>query len=149
VDETGMDGDESYSYGWSFKGNRCFASKPGKSTERISIIAGLCQQKLRGACWFKCYCNADVFNAWLEQSLIPELMPGQTIILDNARFHQSARTRELVEAAHCRLLFLPPYSPQDNLIEHAWFPLKNAARKIMQTFADLTTAIEIAILARD
>jgi transposase len=68
------------------------------------------------------------------------------IIMDNARFHKSIRTQELIENAGCRLLFLPSYSPDFNPIEHRWFPLKNTARKILQTLLCLTSAMEAAIL---
>ncbi|MET0155756.1 MAG: transposase [Rickettsiales bacterium] len=87
-----------------------------------------------------------MFNAWLKDHLLPTLKPGMTIIMDNARFHKSPETKELIEAEGCKLLFLPPYSPDLNPIEHKWFPLKNDARKIMRTFLDLTSAVETAII---
>lgn len=146
VDETGMDSDDAYAYGWSEKGERCHALKPGKSNERISVIAGLHNQKLVAPCLFECYTDADVFNVWLKDHLLPTLKPGMAIIMDNATFHKSAETKEIIEAAGCTLMFLPPYSPDFNPIEHAWFPLKNAARKIMQTFLSLPHALEAAIL---
>lgn len=146
VDETGLDSNESYAYGWSQKGERCHAHKPGGTKERLSIIAGLCEDHLLAPFYFSGHCNADVFNAWVEKILIPELKSGQTVILDNARFHKSTKTKELIEQAGCHLLFLPPYSPDYNPIEHRWFPLKNTVRKILQTFLDLTAAIETAII---
>ncbi len=98
-------------------------------------------------CWLKGYTDANSFNAWIKGHLLPTLKEGMTIIMDNARFHKSPQTKELIEAAGCTLLFLPPYSPDLNPIEHRWFPLKNQARKILQTFTCLTSAIEAAILA--
>ncbi len=41
--------------------------------------------------------------------LIPSLRPGQVLILDNASFHRSEKTKSLVENAGCEILFLPPY----------------------------------------
>jgi transposase len=38
------------------------------------------------------YCNSEIFEAYVENVLIPILEPGQTIILDNASFHKSERT---------------------------------------------------------
>jgi hypothetical protein len=38
-----------------------------------------------------------VFNQWLEHMLLPQLLVGSLIVLDNATFHKSARTRQLVE----------------------------------------------------
>lgn len=141
-----MDSDEAYAYGWSAKGERCHAMKPGGSKERISIISGLLGSSLMAPCWFRGFTDGELFNVWLESHLLPTLKPGMTVIMDNARFHKSPRTKELIENAGCKLLFLPPYSPDFNPIEHRWFPLKNTARKIMRTIICLTSAIEAAIL---
>ncbi|BAI93453.1 hypothetical protein NIES39_O02040 [Arthrospira platensis NIES-39] len=65
---------------------------------------------------------------WLEFILIPTLKPGQTLVLDNATFHKGGRQAELVEAAQCRLLYLPPYSPDLNKIEKCWSWLKARIR---------------------
>jgi transposase len=97
-------------------------------------------------CWFRGFTDAELFNTWLEEHLLPTLKQGTTIIMDNARFHKSPKTKELIENAGCNLLFLPPYSPDFNPIEHRWFPLKNTARKIMRTYLCITSAIEAAIL---
>jgi transposase len=89
-------------------------------------------------------------NASLAKGiLLPELPKGAVVILDNARFHKSKKLRKIAKAEGFTLLFLPPYSPQYNLIEHEWFPVKNAARKILQTFHDLPAAVETAILSHD
>ena len=47
------------------------------------------------------------------------------------------------------LLFLPPYSPHLNPIEHEWFPLKNTTRKILQIFHSLEAAVETTLLLHD
>lgn len=149
VDETGIDDNESYAYGRSPKGERCFATRPGNRTTRISIIAALRVNKLLAPLWFTGMCNSAVFNEWFQKILLPELPEGAVVILDNARFHKSKKLRKIAKAARVVLLFLPPYSPRDNLIEHRWFPLKNTTRKILQTFHDLPAAVETALLIHD
>ena len=42
------------------------------------------------------------------------------VILDNAPYHYSKEVREWVEGRRIRLVFLPTYSPQLNLIERVW-----------------------------
>jgi len=145
VDETGMDQDDLYAYGWSAKGERCHGRKPGGSKRRVSIIAGLSGGKLVAPFYFEGYTDSEVFNAWLREVLLPEIGAGKTIIMDNARFHKSAETRRIIEDAGCRLLYLSPYSPDFNPIEHRWFPIKNTARKIMQTITCVTSAIHSAL----
>ena len=147
VDETGLDVNDPYAYGWGLKGQRVHAFKTGGKKERVSIIAALNQSTLLAPCYFTGSTGADTFNAWLEQALLPVLMPGQTVIMDNARFHKAPKTRELIESKGCSLLYLPPYSPDFNPIEHRWFPRKYTARKILQTLLDINTAIHAAILS--
>ena len=69
---------------------------------------------------YKGTCNGKLFEGWVEKFLLPQLKPGQTIIMDNATFHKSKRTKNLIESAGCHLLFLPPYSPDFNPIEQFW-----------------------------
>ena len=38
----------------------------------------------------------------------------------NATFHKGGRIEELIEKAGCKVLYLPPYSPDFNNIEKCW-----------------------------
>jgi transposase len=51
---------------------------------------------------------------------MPELSPGEIVIMDNLPVHKVAGVRETIEAAWARLLYLPPYSPDFNPIEMAF-----------------------------
>ena len=42
------------------------------------------------------------------------------VILDNARYHYSKKVRAFLEGKNIRLVFLPSYSPNLNLIERLW-----------------------------
>ena len=44
--------------------------------------------------------------------------------MDNARIHKTKRTRDLIEASGASLLYLPPYSPDYNPIEHDFANIK-------------------------
>jgi transposase len=54
--------------------------------------------------------------------------------MDNSSFHKSPKLKEIINAKGCNLLFLPPYSPDFNPIEHQWFGIKNAFRKHIPQF---------------
>ena len=77
-------------------------------------------EKVFGPLTFEGCCNRDLFEVWLSQSLIPQLEPGDIIIVDNATFHKGESIRELVEDAGCEIWYLPAYSPDLNKIENWW-----------------------------
>ncbi len=89
----------------------------------------------------------EINDVWLKQELIPTLIPGQVIILDNASFHKSAETRRLVEEAGCKILFLPPYSPDLNPIEKYWANMKTKVRELLPKVQTFTHALDQAILS--
>ena len=61
---------------------------------------------------------------------MPELRPGDVVIMDNLSSHKRASVRDRTEAAGAALRFLPPYSPDFNPIEKAFSRLKAMLRKI-------------------
>ena len=65
--------------------------------------------------------------------------------MDNATFHKSSKTEELIEKAGCKLLFLPPYSPDLNPIEKFWANLKAKIRNVIPFFPTLENAIDYSI----
>jgi transposase len=62
--------------------------------------------------------------------LIPVLRKGQVLVLDNLAAHNDRRVDELIEAAGCTALRLPPYSPEFNPIENAISKIKTFLRKL-------------------
>ena len=118
MDECGVDHRLYREYGRSPRGERIYQAVASKRRERTSIIAASQQNKLVAPLVFQGSCNTEVVDVYFKKMLLPALPPGSVIVLDNARFHQSPTTQKLVEAAACRLLFLPPYSPDLNPIEH-------------------------------
>lgn len=145
IDEAGIDNDEYYEYGWSPRGERLYALKPGTRTQRISIIAALNQNTLHSPLVFEGYTNKDLFVLYLEQVLIPNLKSGEIVVIDNASFHKGDIIKDMIDAAGCTLIYLPPYSPDLNPIEHFWHSIKNAIRKVLEKVGQcLFQAAEIA-----
>ena len=144
LDEAGVDDTEDYPYGYCRRSERFQALKLGHRTERVSMVAAWCNRQVLAPMTFKGHCNTTLFEAWVEQFLVPELQPEQVVVLDNASFHQSPRTRELIEQAGCRVLFLAPYSPDFNKIEKFWARLKHHLRKTLKQFDNLWDAVDDA-----
>ena len=136
LDECGVDHRLYREYGRSPRGERIYQAVADKRRERTSIISASQQGRLVAPLVFQGSCNTEVVDVYFEKVLLPALSPGSVIVLDNARFHQSPTTQRLVEAAGCQLLFLPPYSPDLNPIEHLWAALKTRLRKDLATAAN-------------
>ena len=75
----------------------------------------------------------------------PVLTPGQLVIWDNLSVHKSATAARRITERRCRLLFLPPYSPDFAPIEQAFCMLKATVR---HRGAGSRTALEDAIAAQ-
>jgi transposase len=74
--------------------------------------------------------NGDIFEAFVEQVLVPDLRQGDVVIMDNLSSHKRQRIRELIEDAGARLVFLPAYSPDLNPIEMVFSKIKQLLRSL-------------------
>jgi transposase len=61
--------------------------------------------------------------------LAPSLRPGQVVVRNNLSAHKGGRVKEIVEGRGCEILYLPPYSPDPNLIEQAFSKVKGLLRR--------------------
>lgn len=124
-----------------------FGEISGRRFGRQSIISALLDKKLLAPMCFEGTCDTDLFNVWLKQELLPNLIPGQVLILDNASFHKSVETRKLVEEHGCEILFLSPYSPDLNPIEKYWANMKTKIRELLPRVFTLSEALDRAVLS--
>ncbi len=133
LDECGVDHRLYREYGRSLRGEPIYQEVSGARRQRTSVIAAAQGNRLVWPMVFQGSCNTEVVNTYFEKVLLPTLPKGSVIVLDNASFHQSPTTLKLVEEAGCNLMFLPPYSPDLNPIEHLWAALKTRLRKNLPT----------------
>ena len=121
------------------------ATQLGHQTERVSIISWWWNGMTIAPMIFEGYCNAKVVCDWIEKMLLPELIPGQILIMDNASFHPKERIRELLAKAGCEVIFLPTYSPDLNKIEKFWARLKLYVAQLMSDGESLISALNTAL----
>ena len=111
-------------YGYAPKGQRVDGLVSGHRRPRTSLIAARMDGRLAEPYLFERTCDTVVFNAWLKTRLCPGLNAQHLVIMDNAAFHASLQTARLIEQIGATLLFLAPYSPDLNPIEHDFAALK-------------------------
>jgi transposase len=112
------------------RGERLVDKIPHGHWKTTTLIAALGLTGMRCSTVVDGAVNGDVFEAFVEQVLVPELRPGDVVILDNLSSHKRPRIRELVESAGARLVFLPPYSPDLNPIELIFAKIKQSLRSL-------------------
>lgn len=139
-DETGIDDNEVPLTGWSPRGERSYATKKAERSARYNITAALHMNQLFAPFLFQGYSTASTYETYIERVLAPSLKPGMVLVIDNARFHKSKKVIDLIEAVGCRIIFLPPYSPDFNPIEHWWSSVKKAIRTAAQGAKDFYDA---------
>jgi transposase len=132
LDETGMDDNEVNSRAYAPKGQRAFCKKKGTRKHRVSIIATLKENKLRTPFIFERSCDRTTFEFFLEQCVVPDLVPNEIVVMDNHPVHKGGRIKEIIENAQCEILYLPKRSPELNPIEHFWSPLKYRLRYLLE-----------------
>jgi isftu1 transposase len=144
LDESGIDRFLHREYGRSPRGDQVICEVNGNKYQRVSMIAAQCKKAILAPFVFTGTTNATVFNAWLKDQLVPQLRAGQVVIMDNYCIHKTKETQQIIEAAGCRILFLPPYSPDFNPIEHTWAIIKSRIRALQKICTDFHEAINQA-----
>jgi transposase len=148
IDETWATTNMARRYGRAPRGQRVVASVPHGHWKTSTFLAALRHDGLTAPCVIDGAINGAAFRAYVEQFLAPTLKPGDLVILDNLSSHKVAGVREAIEARGASLLYLPPYSPDLNPIEHAFAKFKGHLRKAAaRTIDALWHAIADAIRA--
>lgn len=111
-------------------GERLVAKTPHGHWQTTTLIAALGIEGIRCSTLVDGAVNGDIFEAFVEQVLVPELSPGDVVVMDNLSSHKRTRTRRLIERAGDELVFLPPYSPDYNPIEMVFSKVKQLLRSL-------------------
>lgn len=130
IDETALRTDLTRTRGRAPKGERLPGAVPSARWRTSTLVAAMglngvtCSMAMEGAM------NREAFELFVEKVLVPRLVPGQTVVMDNLSAHRGRRVRRLIRAAGCRVAYLPPYSFDLNPIELLFSKLKALLRGV-------------------
>ena len=128
------------------RGERAVGVAPRNHGPNVTLFAALGPDGIGPALAMQGAADGEAFGRYVRELLAPSLRPGQAVILDQLSVHKGAAVRAAVEAAGCRLLLLPPYSPDFTPIEQAFAKVEADLRRAeARTFDDLVAAIGAAI----
>ena len=115
-------------YGRAPRGERCFDSAPCGQWNTMTMLSSIRLDGNTECVVFRGALNRDLFESYVEHMLAPSLRPGDIVIMDNLRAHQSSEVIEFIHARHAEVRFLPSYSPDLNPIEKMWSKVKQLLR---------------------
>ena len=148
VDECGIDTYLYREYAYAPRGQKVFDQISGRKYKRCGIVAAQMANKILAPLQYSGTMDSSLFEFWFAEQLLPALDKGTVIVMDNAAFHSKKRLISAAQNAGCKLIFLPPYSPELNPIEHFWAWLKRFLRKILPSVASLDDALFAAFQLR-
>jgi len=113
----------------------------GRKYKRVGIVAAKLGRKIIAPLVFDGTMEHSLFERWFSQCLLPALPEQTVIVMDNASFHRKKKLNILAQKAHRSVVFLPPYSPELNPIEHFWSWLKRSLRKTLPVYLSFDDAL--------
>ncbi len=127
IDECGANTAMTRTHGRAPVGQRVYASTPGR-WKSITLTCGLRLSGVTAPWAFVGATNTGIFETYVEEVLVPQLKPGDVVIWDNLKPHQSEEAVEAIARAGARVLPLPPWSPDLTPIEEMVSKVKGAMR---------------------
>lgn len=146
LDESGAKTDMTRFYGRCFDGQRVREATPQGHWYTTTMLAAMRLDGSAAPMVIEGPTDADVFQAYVDQVLVPSLRPGDIVVLDNLSPHKQPSVTSTIEAAGAEVWFLPPYSPDFNPIEKMWSKIKAFLRRAKaRTWDALLAAIKAAL----
>jgi transposase len=146
IDETALNTKMARLYGRSAKGRRCVSAVPHGHWQTSTFIAALRFNRIEAPFLIEGSANMEVFVAYVEKVLCPELQEADVVILDNLCIHKAPAVSRLIAARGASVRYLPAYSPDLNPIEMAFAKLKSHLRQAAaRTIGDLQSGLATSL----
>jgi transposase len=137
LDESGMRLGTPTRYGWARRGKKALGKAVHGAWKMVTMLGAVGLDGFRGFANIEAGTSADVFRAFVLQQLVPQLRPGDCVVMDNLSANRDKLARQAIENAGATIRFLPPYSPEWNPIEKVWSKLKDFVRRKSTDTRDL------------
>lgn len=124
MDESGFEQEVLRAFGYALIGKPCIDKYNWQQKNKTNVIGALHNKTLFAVDSFNHNVNWETVYSWFKEILIPKLNRKCVVVMDNARFHKNKRIKKLLNRHGHRILWLPPYSPDLNPIEHKWAEVK-------------------------
>ena len=129
IDETWTRTDMAPLRGWAPRGQRLSTKVPHGRWKTMTFLAALRHNRIEAPWFLEGPIDGESFRLYVEKVLVPTLLPGDIVIMDNLGSHKAKAVRQLIRSAGARLFYLPKYSPDLNPIEQFFAKLKHFLRK--------------------
>ena len=131
----------------SLQGERAYDLKPFYRGKRITVIGAMTHDRCLGIKTLEKGMNGEDFRQFLQEELAPKLWSGAVVVMDNLPAHKVQGVTKIIEDTGARVVYLSPYSPEFNPIEHLWSQLKIFLRQFSpKTHKAIDQLLNIALL---
>jgi transposase len=148
IDETWATTNMTRRCGRAPRGARLVDAVPHGHWKTTTLIAALDAAGVRCSMLLDGAVNRLAFEAFVARVLVPQLRPGDIVVLDNLSSHKGPKVAALLRAAGADVLYLPPYSPDFNPIELAFSKIKQALRSLATRTVEALWTIMQSVLDR-
>lgn len=132
------------------RGLRVYDFRPYYRGARVSVMGGISFQKVLAVMTLDGSMDGAAYKVFVEHCLLPQLWAGAVVVMDNLPAHKVKEIRPLIESVGASILYLSPYSPEFNPIEHWWSQLKAFLRQFSpSTTSGVDGLIKIALQLMD
>jgi transposase len=122
-------------------GTRAYDFKPFDRGTKVSVIGAITIDKVLAVMTIDDSMDAEAFKVYVSKCLVPELWKGAVVVMDNLPAHKVVALAPLIEAVGARVLYLSPYSPDFNPIEHWWSQFKAFLRQFSPTTSKMVDTL--------